>query len=355
MKANRITGDVYSLVFHTSKVAGKASRQDAVKVFNIHMNQERFLQIDDILHLKKENVKGIRKVVREQVQNNKEIKADVLKELATKPEKWQWSVNREYFSIYTKKAAVADIPIQKIDMYLNKDVDKFLKIRKERKIKKEKIIQEEQLKLDPNGKYIALTFDDGPSPEVTPRILKALKEHGAKATFFMLGNQVAAHPALARKVAEDGHEIGNHSRSHSDLSKKGPGKIKAEMDFTKEKIKEAAGVSVHLIRPPYGAYGDCLLEYAEKSGDAIILWSVDSLDWKSKNAAFMQDIILKMAAPGGIILMHDIHPPTADSLPKILTVLKNEGYQFVTVSQLLNLQQEKGTGPFFGVSKNKHQ
>lgn len=364
METHRITEDYYSLVFRTYMITGGANGQNTLKVFNIDIENNRFLEINDILELNKENLAAIQKVVWEQLHKNKDIQPYLLVEefnhWIKNPEDWEWSIDRKNFSLYINEYEIAagaagaieiDIPVEKMYIFLQKDVDSFLKMPKEQKMEKEKIIQQGQMKLAPDGKYVALTFDDGPSAEVTPRILKTLKEHNAKATFFMLGNQVDFYPELARKVAEEGHEIGNHSKSHPNLSKLGSDKIKQEMDYTREKIEEATGITPHLLRPPYGAYNDKFVAYAKEHEASIILWSVDSLDWKIRNAYSVKNKVESNVAPGGIVLMHDIHVSTADALPELLTKLEKEGYQFVTVSQLLNWREEQGAGPHFGSLK----
>ncbi|MBD8005439.1 polysaccharide deacetylase family protein [Bacillus norwichensis] len=364
METHRITEHYYSLVFRTYMINGGANGQNTVKVFNIDIEHDRFLKIRDILDLNQDHLEGIQKTIWKELHNQKDIQPYLLVEEFNQwvkhPEDWEWSIDRKNFSLYIDEYQIAegaagaieiDIPVEKMYIYLQEDVDSFLKMPKEQRLEKEKIIQKEQLKLDPDGKYVALTFDDGPSADVTPRVLKTLKEHNAKATFFMLGNQVDFYPELARKVAEDGHEIGNHSKSHPNLSKLGLEKIKEEMNYTKEKIVEATGITPRLLRPPYGAYNDHFLTYAKDNGDSIILWSVDSLDWKSRNAFSVKKKVESSVAPGGIVLMHDIHPSTADALPSLLTQLEKEGYQFVTVSQLLNWKKEQGIGPHFGSLK----
>ncbi|VEF46211.1 polysaccharide deacetylase [Bacillus freudenreichii] len=361
METHRITDDYYSLVFRTYMITGGANGQNTVKVFNIDIENNRFLEISDILDLNKENLAAIQKVVWEQLHKSKDIQPYLIVEefnqWIKRPEDWEWSIDRKSFSLYIDEYEIAagaagaieiDVPVEKMYIFLQKDVDSFLKMPKEQKLEKEKIIQQEQMRLAPDGKYVALTFDDGPSAEVTPRILKTLKEHNAKATFFMLGNQVDYYPELARQVAEEGHEIGNHSKSHPNLSKLGLNKIKEEMDDTKEKIEEATGITPDVFRPPYGAYNDKFMEYAIENDASIILWSVDSLDWKIRNAFSVKNKITNNVAPGGIVLMHDIYASTADALPDLLTELEKQGYQFVTVSQLLNWKEEQGAGPHFG-------
>ncbi|MBW8351788.1 polysaccharide deacetylase family protein [Bacillus sp. IITD106] len=167
----------------------------------------------------------------------------------------------------------------------------------------------------------------------------------------MLGNQVDYYQNLARQIAEEGHEIGNHSKSHSNLKNMNLEQIRNELDFTNNKIKEATGITPKLIRPPYGSYNDSVIKYAKDHDDSIILWSVDSLDWKSRNAKSVNQVVQSTITNGAIVLMHDIHQETADALPQLLTALEAEGYQFVTVSQLLEWKEENGVGPHFGSIK----
>ncbi|WJV28346.1 polysaccharide deacetylase family protein [Rossellomorea sp. AcN35-11] len=209
----------------------------------------------------------------------------------------------------------------------------------------------ERKPLDPNGKYVALTFDDGPSPKVTPDILKTLKEHYAKATFFMLGSQVDFYPDLAKKVSEDGHEIANHTLHHRDLSQLGQEQIEHQIKESEKIITKATGQENLLIRPPYGAYNDKVESVAQAANEPLILWSVDSLDWQSLNE---QDVITTVeheVVPNSIVLLHDIHPSTGKALPELLSALEDQGYEFVTVSQLLTLKQFDESNPVFGAVK----
>lgn len=137
--------------------------------------------------------------------------------------------------------------------------------------------------LDPVGKYIALTFDDGPSSKVTPRVLQTLKQHDAKATFFMLGNRVEMYPHIAAQVAAEGHEIANHTFSHPNLKKMTHKEMIEEIDKTNNIIEMATGITSTLFRPPYGVYNQDILNYTTSNNYTTILWSVDSLDWKNRN------------------------------------------------------------------------
>lgn len=184
-------------------------------------------------------------------------------------------------------------------------------------------------------KYVALTFDDGPSEAVTPRILNTLKQHQVKATFYMLGSSVEKAPQLAQQVLADGHEIGNHSYGHENLSKMTGAEAEANINKANELIKNATGREPLTIRPPYGARNS---ELEQLSSQPTILWGVDTLDWKTRNAASTFQEVQQHIYPGAIILMHDIHPTTADALDSILTYLEQQGYQCVTISQLQGLQ-----------------
>lgn len=180
-------------------------------------------------------------------------------------------------------------------------------------------------------KYVALTFDDGPNKNVTPRILKTLKKHNAKATFYMLGKSVNEAPATAKAVVKAGHEIGNHSYGHENLSKMTAANALKNIERSNTLIKKATGIEPLTIRPPYGARNHAL---EQQLSQPTVLWGVDTLDWKTRNAASTLNAVKQHLYPGAIILMHDIHPTTADALDSILTYLESKGYTCVTISQL---------------------
>ena len=195
-------------------------------------------------------------------------------------------------------------------------------------------------------KYVALTFDDGPSSSVTPRVLKYLDQYNAVATFYMLGNQVKANPRIAKDVANRGHEIASHSVSHADLTKLGPNGVDKEFINAKSTIKKITGVTPRTFRPPYGAINQNVKNKAKKYNQPLILWSVDSLDWKYRSKSAVHSRVMNNMHPGAIVLLHDIHSTTADALPSILKDLKNQGYEFVTVSELLKLNNNSKIGPY---------
>jgi peptidoglycan-N-acetylglucosamine deacetylase len=194
--------------------------------------------------------------------------------------------------------------------------------------------------------YIAMTFDDGPSAENTSRLLEMLKQRDIKATFFLIGQNVASNPDLVRRILAEGHEIGNHSWTHPQLSKLSDQKVTAEITKTQDAIKEASGFTPTLLRPPYGAITPRQREWIENQfGLSIILWSVDPFDWKRPGASVITQRILSQARPGAIILSHDIHKQTVDAMPATLDGLMRKGFKFVTVSQLIALNKPKEALP----------
>lgn len=184
---------------------------------------------------------------------------------------------------------------------------------------------------------LAITFDDGPDPVHTPRLLDILKERGIHATFFMVGRNVSAFPAIVKRMAAEGHEVANHSWSHPLLTSMGQKSVESQIQRTHDAIIKACGIAPLLYRPPYGAIGLAQRARIEKTfGYSAILWDVDPLDWqKPRSAQKVYDRILTKARPGSIILCHDIHETTVAAMPAVLDDLKKRGYAFATVTQLI--------------------
>jgi len=186
------------------------------------------------------------------------------------------------------------------------------------------------------SKVVAMTFDDGPHPSNTPRLLDMLRERGLKATFYVIGNRVVQYPQIARRIAEEGHEIGNHTWSHPFLDRLSDRAVTTEIDQTTNAIFQVTGRPPVTFRPPYGAF-----TRRQRTGlhDArslpTILWSVDPQDWRRPGASVVANRILRDTRQGGIVLSHDIHRPTIDAMPQTLDGLSAQGYTFVTVSQML--------------------
>lgn len=191
-----------------------------------------------------------------------------------------------------------------------------------------------------DGPYIALTFDDGPHPTLTPKLLDILKEKGVKVTFFVLGSCVDANPEVLQRAAAEGHEIGNHSWDHKAFPRSGGSGVASQINQTNTAIESATGKKPVLVRPPYGATNSTITKRLnEEFGLKVIMWDVDPLDWKSRNSARVQDEILKATKPGSIVLSHDIHPTTVGAMAATIDALKEKGFQFVTVSELIAMDR----------------
>ncbi|MGE4371608.1 MAG: polysaccharide deacetylase family protein [Xanthobacter sp.] len=189
-------------------------------------------------------------------------------------------------------------------------------------------------------KVVALTFDDGPNPITTPKLLDILKARGVHATFFVLGTRAAENPALLRRMIAEGHEIGNHSWNHPQLPKIGTTGADKQIADANAAIARATGQKPRYLRPPYGAMTPALRSHLEqKYGMTFIYWSVDPLDWKNRNAKTVRERILAKAQPGSIILLHDIHPTSVAAMPELLDTMLAKGYRFATVSELIAKDQ----------------
>ena len=252
----------------------------------------------------------------------------------------------DYLQQATSEQVEASSPQHEVTQEEIKNVEEVT-AQKEEQEDREQIT--EQKDLDPSGKYVAFTFDDGPHPKVTPRILQTLSNYNIKATFFMLGSQVEKYPNLAKQVADHGHEIGNHTYSHPNLKKLTTEEMAEEIRRTDEIITLTTGIKPALFRPPYGIYTDEVLQYTKENGYFTILWSVDSLDWKSRNANAIHRMIMQHTTNGSIILMHDIHAATADALPQLIQTLQAKGYEFITVSAFPSIQQQSSDAIYFGL------
>lgn len=189
------------------------------------------------------------------------------------------------------------------------------------------------------GMYIAMTFDDGPNPQLTPKLLDMLKERGIKATFFVVGKNVEEYPEIVRRMAAEGHEVANHSWSHPALTKLGAESFRKQIESTNDAIAKATGKRPVLMRPPYGATSAILnRRLGEQYGLKVILWSVDPLDWKYRNSNRVYSYITQNTQPGSIILTHDIHATTVAAMPTTLDSLLAKGYKFATVSELIAME-----------------
>jgi peptidoglycan/xylan/chitin deacetylase (PgdA/CDA1 family) len=191
-------------------------------------------------------------------------------------------------------------------------------------------------------KVVAITFDDGPHPENTPRLLDMLKARKIKATFYVVGNMVKYNPQILRRMVAEGHEIGNHTVSHGNLARMSDAALLAELRAAHDQIVEACGVAPLSMRPPGGAIKKDQKELMLRElGYPTVLWSVDPEDWKRPGPAVVTSRLVNGAGPGGILLVHDLHKPTVDAMPSTLDQLLALGYEFVTVSELIEMEEDE--------------
>jgi len=191
-----------------------------------------------------------------------------------------------------------------------------------------------------NGPYIAITFDDGPHPQNTPRLLDILKERNIKATFFVVGQLAKEYPGIIRRILAEGHEIGNHTMTHPfNIARLSEDRLMHEVGDTHKALVDIAGYHTRLFRPPGGATNATLKQrFYDEFGYSTILWSVDPNDWKRPGVSVVTSRLVNGAHNGAILLCHDLHAPTVDAMPNTLDSLLTKGYHFVTVSQLINME-----------------
>jgi peptidoglycan/xylan/chitin deacetylase (PgdA/CDA1 family) len=197
-----------------------------------------------------------------------------------------------------------------------------------------------------DGAYIALTFDDGPSEKLTPKLLDLLAKHNIKATFFVIGENAAEHPEIVARAAREGHEIGNHSWSHPNLAKMSDEAVRRQLRQTDDAIRQATGKRPTLIRPPYGNLSQRQKQWIhDEFGYRVVLWDVDPLDWKRPGPTVVCHRIVSETRPGSIVLSHDIHPGTIEAMGNTLDQLEAKGFKFVTVSELIAMAKPETHAP----------
>ncbi|MFC0015006.1 MULTISPECIES: polysaccharide deacetylase family protein [Allobacillus] len=324
----------------------------------VDVEQERFIEQEEILIDNKENRNKIYRLLLERFQQQEDsyLFEDFLKE-------WTENEDNQFTNMFFKDQSVVfkfdkyevtagaagspeiSIPFHKMeDIFTDEwkekiDFDHTEKPEPSKEdesetpkpSKKDDPGKESKEDANSNKKKVALTFDDGPHPTNTLEILELLDKHDAKATFFMLGNRVDFYPDIAKVVAEKGHELGNHTWTHKDLTTLGQEEISEEVAVTNEVIRNATGEEPTVFRPPYGAVDDHVREVL---GLPPTFWTIDTLDWKSRDPNQIVKIVEDNVRDGSVILMHDIHETTVTAVERILSSLEKEGYEFVTVSEI---------------------
>lgn len=190
---------------------------------------------------------------------------------------------------------------------------------------------------DPNRKMVALTFDDGPTEEYTPLILDLAEEYGIHVTFFMQGNRLYQKDAIVQRALALGCDIGTHGWSHTDMTTLTRKELRDRFDRVEERISEMAegGYDLRLMRPPYGNTNSDVYSAAASGELAVIKWSVDTLDWKSRDAAAILEICREEICDGSIVLFHDKFPSTVEAVKELIPWLLEQGYDLVTVTELI--------------------
>ena len=188
-------------------------------------------------------------------------------------------------------------------------------------------------KIDPSRPMVAITFDDGPNPDTTNVMLDAIEKNYAKCTFFVLGQNAEYYPEVVKREYEMGQQVGTHTYSHQQLTNLQGAALTQEIEKSVKAIEAATGAAPILMRPPYGAYNDTVRAEAKKYGLCCVNWSLDTEDWKTKNADATYQMVMK-AVDGDVVLLHDIHEYNVDAVKRFIPDLMEQGIQLVTVSEL---------------------
>ncbi|KYH35566.1 peptidoglycan-N-acetylglucosamine deacetylase [Clostridium tepidiprofundi DSM 19306] len=189
--------------------------------------------------------------------------------------------------------------------------------------------------VDTDKKKVAITFDASWGSDKTESLLETLDKYNVRATFFLVGGWVDKYPDKVLEIYKRGHEIGNHSNTHPNMTRLSKEKIINEIAITDAKIMKITGEKTKVFRCPEGAYNDKVVEAVESTNHYCIQWDVDSIDWKAQGADLEYNRVIKKTKPGSIILFHNDAKFTPQNLPRVLEKLKSEGYEFVTVSELI--------------------
>lgn len=188
------------------------------------------------------------------------------------------------------------------------------------------------VQIDPTQPTVALTFDDGPNPHYTPQVLDILYENQVPATFFLVGEKLSGNELLIEEMAASGHEIGNHTFSHPDLTTLHASQIRQEIRQMEEELRKILpDHKIKYVRPPYGRYNESV---EQAVGLPLMLWTIDSGDWDDPDAECIYTTVVSNIQDGDIIVFHDDNPETVKALESIILELRSRGFQFVTVSQM---------------------
>lgn len=336
----------FSFVLTNTTYTGGADEKSMVKTYFYDNNKKEQVSIATLLDNNQEYLDKLATYVQNDLLTNADLQATIITDnvlAATTP---QWDkferfairddILQFYFDDYEVTASASSTPTVNVPLnFINPILAEAYQVDN---TSAKNILSPPVRELDPDGKYVALTFDDGPEPGSTEQILDILDKYNAKATFFLLGNRVQYYPEIVQEELKRGHEIGNHSWSHPVLTNLSVPQVQQEVNRTEEAIRNAIGQGATVFRPPYGAVNDTV---RAQIPTPVILWSIDTLDWKHRNASQLLPMVQSAMHNHATILMHDIHQSTADGLDSVLAYLSGQGYEFITVSEMEKLTSQK--------------
>ena len=328
----------YSFVLTNKTIFNNSEQKTTLETFLIDNETGQLLDIQTLFNHDVESLKTLATYIQSEISKNPDNEGIVLQQQLAKLKEADWNIFKHfalkeeslvvYFNegeVTDKKASIpsVEISLSFINPLLASDFQIEMEAEKTTLPKKN---------WDPSKKYIALTFDDGPHPQVTKQILQLLEKYNAKATFFMLGSRIQFYPDIVKDVQAAGHEIGNHTWTHPVLTKLSAAEIQKEFESTEQALINTIGQNSTVFRPPYGAINDSIRAIIPRQ---TVNWTIDTLDWQHRDPNRLFPMVQSSLHNNAIVLMHDIHQSTADGLEPVLQYLQKEGYEFLTVSEIL--------------------
>lgn len=346
---------LYSIVFSTESYVMGANGRQTSKVFMVDLANDNFVTADDVIQVNEKTRDVVYTILKNYFDTSTDYKDMFFDDLLQ-----EWIESTDFTNLYLSANAITfkfnkyevtagaagspevAIPLKDVRTLLTEEWLTRLKIDDPTEENAETDDapvgekEEDDQQTSVHNKKVALTFDDGPHPENTLKALQLLAKYDMKATFFMLGSRIDFYPDLVQEVFNQGHEIGNHTWNHKQLTKISDADIKEEIDSVNQRLEGIIGESATVFRPPYGATNNHVESFLTVPS---VLWTIDTLDWKTKDKEAILAEVKENLKPGAIILMHDIHATTIDALELVLPYLEEQGYQSVEVSKVLEMKQ----------------
>ncbi|MFJ5964505.1 polysaccharide deacetylase family protein [Bacillus sp. NPDC093026] len=344
--------------FTTYEYTGQQKGTTRSDTINFDFQKKTFLATKDLFQPKTDYLKKLSYITYAELQKDKNLSKDKqLLQKGTAPTAQNFShfaLKEKYVEFYFPASQVAAENLGPQTLAIKKELLKDVlkpeymnKTKNENKIKEPNPIRKavklpQKSKLNPNKKTIALTFDDGPNPATTSKILHALKQNKGHATFFVLGSRVQYYPEMLGHILKGGNEIGNHSYNHPLLTRLPLKQAVKQVKDTQQLIEKVSGYTPTHFRPPYGGTNQQINQAVDMK---VSLWDVDPEDWKIRSSKQITKLVLSHAADGRTVLMHDIYNTSAVAAVSIIHELTKQGYQLVTVSELEQIKQERHQHP----------